>query len=206
MRLPGRRVLRTIRYMPERTFHPIRRSAARRRVSKRRPEKLLVLCLGNICRSPFAEAALRRELRRRGLEAVEVRSAGFVLPGRMSPTEARDAARARDLDLGAHRSAVVTPDLAGWADLVLVMSRAQRRRVHALYGRGVPVELLGDFDPGPIERRAIIDPVERPREVFERVYDRIASCCASLADCLADPRGSARAASPPATSPPAAAR
>lgn len=40
------------------------------------PVRLLVVCLGNICRSPMAEGALRRRLAEAGLDQVEVDSAG----------------------------------------------------------------------------------------------------------------------------------
>lgn len=40
------------------------------------PTRLLVVCLGNICRSPMAEGALRRQLAEAGLDHVEVDSAG----------------------------------------------------------------------------------------------------------------------------------
>lgn len=114
-----------------------------------------------------------------------MRSAGFVLPGRGSPATALDVAASHGLDLSDHRSALVTPGLATWADLILVMDRTQDRRVRALHGPGRPhVELLGDFDPGPIDTRAIRDPVEQPRDVFVRVYERIEACCESAADAI----------------------
>lgn len=186
MDLPGRRFLRAARHAPDRLLHPWRRAAARRRVAAARPRRILVLCLGNICRSPFAERVLRRELAERGVAGADVRSGGFVLPGRTSPPSAREVAAEHGLDLSEHVSVLVTPHLAAWADLTLVMSRGQARRARALGGRGPLVEKLGDFDPGPIDTRAIRDPVERPREVFARVYDRIAGCCASVAETIAD--------------------
>jgi hypothetical protein len=45
----------------------------------------------------------------------------------------------------------------------------------------VETVLLGDFDPLPISRRAIADPVELPRAVFDEVYDRIDRCVERLA-------------------------
>ncbi|MER6205966.1 low molecular weight protein-tyrosine-phosphatase [Streptomyces sp. NPDC001642] len=86
------------------------------------PRRLLVVCLGNICRSPLGGAVLAR----RGGSAVEVRTAGLrdKHVGRPAHPMMTAAAAARGYDLTAHRGRQVDPDLIGWADTVLAMDHA----------------------------------------------------------------------------------
>jgi protein-tyrosine phosphatase len=72
---------------------------------------VLFVCLGNICRSPLAEAAFRREAERLGLEA-EIDSAGtgdWHIGYPPDPRAAAVAAR-NGLDIGHLRARQVTPD------------------------------------------------------------------------------------------------
>jgi protein-tyrosine phosphatase len=86
-------------------------------------QRILVLCYGNIYRSPFVAEYLRRALEASGES--EIRSAGFhPEAGRASP--AAFVAFVRDqagLDLSGHRSRVVSEDDLGWADVIVIMDR-----------------------------------------------------------------------------------
>lgn len=167
--------LRPIRWLVQRALHPWRRAKAVARL--RRPpflQRILVICHGNICRSPFAAAALARTL---GPIGIEVRSAGLIGPGRPSPAAAIARARARDIDLVGHRSQLVSPQMVRWADLVIVMDASQRAVVlYDLPGRRDSILLLGDLDPGPFPGRAITDPWDGEEGVFDEVYARIERC------------------------------
>jgi protein-tyrosine phosphatase len=146
---------------------------------------VLFVCHGNICRSPFAEVLARKLLAERGAGA-DLGSAGFIGPGRPVPEIAIAAALAYGVDLGAHRSQLLTPTLVSGADLILVMDTVQRAAVTTLLGqRARRVVLLGDLDPAPIRRRAIHDPVEQPREIFDATYARIARCVRTLVQTIA---------------------
>jgi protein-tyrosine phosphatase len=139
-----------------------------------------VLCHGNICRSPYAEAVLRKRFEdRASLSLVE--SAGFIYPGRQPPRTALEVAAAKGFDLFNHRSRAVTEEMVRSAAVIIVMEGWQRSTLHSLFPHaGTPVLMLGDLDPAPIERRAIQDPIEQPAHVFERVFARIDACCAEL--------------------------
>lgn len=170
-RAAGRLALRTW----ERLAHPFRRWAVLRRLNRRpSPGSVLVVCHGNICRSPYAAAVLQSRLVPR---AVEVASAGFIQPGRPCPDAAVAVATARGFDLSAHRSHLLAAPEVHRADLILVMSTAQHWAVRALFGRrSHDVIVLGDLDPEPIEAREIRDPVEQPKEIFALSYARIDRC------------------------------
>jgi protein-tyrosine phosphatase len=80
------------------------------------------VCTANRCRSPIAEAILRQRLAERHVTAT-VGSAGFLAPGYPATDEAVATAADVGFDLAGHRSRIVTPELVGAADLVIVMER-----------------------------------------------------------------------------------
>jgi protein-tyrosine phosphatase len=146
---------------------------------------VLVVCHGNIWRSPYGEALLRRELAAHEWRTVAVSSAGFIGPGRPSPKLAVQLAGLRGIDLTPHRSRVIMPADVDRADLILVMNLAQGRAVRALgRGDGPPIVILGDLDPEAIETREIPDPYGQTRELSERSYARIDRCISALVDVL----------------------
>jgi len=142
---------------------------------------VLVLCEGNHCRSPLAEALLRRELGPR----VEVVSAGLdALVDRPAHPETLRRGEALGLDLAKHRGRMLTPELALRADLILVMDQAQKsaceERVPSARGR---VYLLGHWLPSA--EQEISDPIGRDPETHQRSHDHIQRAvvlwCARLA-------------------------
>ena len=172
-------LLQHVRRTPDRWLHPLRRRKAADALRARpRPRSMLVLCYGNICRSPVAAELLRRELAPLG---IDVRSAGMVGFNRPAPPEAVIAATRHNVDLAGHRSALITAELVRRADVIVVMEAGQARHVCERFGR-LPsdVFLLGDFDPWPVESRAIRDPVDQDLEVFTSVYERIARCARAM--------------------------
>lgn len=178
----ARGLLRRLARFPERLAHPLRRRAALRRLDRGgRPGRVLFVCHGNICRSPYAAGRHLLGARERGRRAVEVASAGFLGPDRRSPPVAREVAAERGVDLEAHRSRLVTAELVAWADLAVVMEPGQRRRlVRGLGARPEEVLVLGELDPEPRRRRRIRDPIGGGPELFARVYARIDRCVEAL--------------------------
>ncbi len=168
---------RTLRRLPERVLHPLRRRVARNALRKQGlPRLTLVVCHGNICRSPYAAGALRNLV-----VHGRVVSAGFIGVDRPSPPEAVSVATAHSVDLSRHRSKLLLASEVEAADLIVVMDAAQRRAIRRAHGgrrRGIVV--LGDLDPLPIKIRAIRDPLDQPREVFEETFSRIDRCLHEL--------------------------
>jgi len=142
------------------------------------------VCLGNICRSPYTERRLRSLL-----VPIQVKSAGLLEAGRPPPALALDVARERGGELDGHRSVELPDEWLEWADLVLVMDRRQAAEMATrcrVAGAAPLVEWLGDFDPARPERRALRDPFDQDRSVFEAVYARIDACCGAVARVLGD--------------------
>ncbi len=178
-------LLSAVRRAPDRVLGHLRRAAVRAAVAEGpAPAHILVVCHGNICRSPFARAILQRRL---GNAGVVVESAGFIGPGRRPPPAAIRAAQRRHVNLSVHRSALVATPAVQRAGLVVAMDAQQARALRVRFGEEVRrVVLLGDFDPHPhpVEGRAIADPWDQPDEVFDEVYARIERCAAGLADAV----------------------
>jgi protein-tyrosine phosphatase len=169
---------RALRHAPDRAFHPLRWRAGVRRLQRAGiPRSVLFVCHGNICRSPYAALAMLRELPPELRGKVNALSAGFFGADRPSPEEACVVAAARDIDLGAHCSRLLTRELVRAADLTVVMERVQREQVCRQFGADRQrVLLLGDLDPQPIVTRTVRDPIFQSPEVFAETYARIDRC------------------------------
>jgi protein-tyrosine phosphatase len=93
----------------------------------------LVVCTGNIARSPMAEALLREHLVSRGAHA-RVHSAGTIAWDGPATEAAARAMSARGLDISDHRSRPLTGALVAAADLILGMTRNHVWGVQAFDG------------------------------------------------------------------------
>ena len=177
-----RSIARFVRHAPDRALHATRHAAAVKAVAGTSGGTVLFVCHGNICRSPYAEHALVRDLPGSAAGRWQAESMGFIRPGRPSPAEALAVAARRGVDLESHRSRLLTSESVAAARLIYVMSTAQRCAILSRFGaKPRRVWVLGDLDPEPIQRRTIRDPVDQPEEVFETVYDRIDRCIAIIA-------------------------
>ena len=126
---------------------------------------ILIVCYGNICRSPTAEAQLRRALTRVGLERrFHVRSAGVgAQPGTPAARGASEVARAHGLDLDAHRARRLTKEMAREADIVVAFDEVIEEEIGIL----VPdVESL----LWPVD-----DPYGGTRQVYEQAFAELQS-------------------------------
>ncbi|HWH32136.1 MAG TPA: low molecular weight protein-tyrosine-phosphatase [Egibacteraceae bacterium] len=137
--------------------------------------RILVVCLGNICRSPTAEAALREALRDAGLDGqVEVASAGTGDWHLGEPPDARmtRAAAAAGLTLEGTAAQITAEDFRR-SDLILVMDRSNLRDVRALAPdepSRSKVRLYRDFDPDA-DHDEVPDPYYGGEDGFHAVVD-----------------------------------
>ena len=117
----------------------------------RRVGSILFVCLGNICRSPFAQAAARTRL-----QGIAVDSAGFLNhDGRASPPHVVAAAHALGVDLTTARAHRLESAQLSEADLVVVMDLSHLELMADEFPQALAkTTLLGLFDPdGPAEIR-----------------------------------------------------
>jgi protein-tyrosine phosphatase len=120
---------------------------------------LLTVCLGNYCRSPFAQIALTR----RGGAAVTVRSAGLIGKWQGQPANPSmiNAARRLGLDLTDHRAQQITLEMLDWAHDVLAMDAAVLTTLRAICDEANEHK-LGLYLPG----RDVPDPIGQGDDVF----------------------------------------
>lgn len=139
-------------------------------------QRVLVLCHGNICRSPVVERLLAGPQR-------QVRSAGFLHAGRRPPEDwTRVVQNALGLDLREHRSNRVDAVQIRWADLILLMDAANWQMLWKAFpdamGKAV---LLGyashDATADEVEIR---DPYELPELAMHSVALKLKVCADRL--------------------------
>jgi len=148
--------------------------------------KLLFVCMGNICRSPTAEAVMRALAKREGV-ALELDSAGTGgwHAGELPDERSRRAAKKRGYDMDHRARQFVTDDFDRF-DLIVCMDRDNLANVQRLArGRTTPVKLLREFEPG-VHPPDVPDPYSVLGDDFEHVLDICERACAGL---LAHVRG-----------------
>jgi protein-tyrosine phosphatase len=133
---------------------------------------ILVVCAGNICRSPTGEYLLKNKL---ADSDIKVSSAGLTaLVGKGAETTATSIALSNNIDMSEHKGRQLSSALIAENDLILVM---EERHLSDLLGqyphaRGKTF-LLGKW----IDDAEITDPYRQSHEAFEHVYQLIDSAC-----------------------------
>jgi len=128
-------------------------------------DNILVVCVGNICRSPMGEVLLRAALPERA-----VSSAGIAaLVGEPADPLALAVLPELHTALDTHRARQLTPELCRSADLILVMESGHKRAVESIdpsaRGKIYRWGEWGGFD--------ISDPYRRPQAAFEQALTLI---------------------------------
>jgi protein-tyrosine-phosphatase/predicted ATP-grasp superfamily ATP-dependent carboligase len=166
-----------LRFLAARPAWRRRQRRRLRRLAKASP-RLLFLCRGNICRSPFAEAYARQRLR---ANTYALRSAGsYPVEGRSSPPEALAVGRSLGVPLDAHRSRTLATELVDWAGVILCMDDRDRRILRESYpGARNRVFYLGAFAP-PDASVQIADPWGQPPERYASCYREITAAVDGL--------------------------
>lgn len=141
--------------------------------------RVLVLCKGNICRSPFAAELLKRRALDRNIH-LDIRSAGLdTTPGHDAYPLAKTASRGFNVDLDHHRTTPITMDMVSWADLILVMETAHIVNLYEMTSAArTKTFLLGHF--AAEATTDIRDPYEGTPDVFSRCYAIIGDSCDGL--------------------------
>ncbi len=150
---------------------------------------ILFVCLGNICRSPLAEAAFRSEAARIGLD-VTVDSAGTSDWHVGEPPDARAiaVARAHGVEIAGYRGRQVTPDDFERFDHVVALDLANLAKLRALRPAGsrAALSLLLDHVPGR-EGEPVTDPYYGADDGFDTTWADVTAGARALARRLAGP-------------------
>lgn len=174
------------------------------------PLAVLVVCTANICRSPMGAALLRH----RATEAefpIEVSSAGFLFDGESAASDSIAVMAELGIDISAHRSRIIDPEMVRAADLVVTMERTHARSLvleapesaHKIHTIGVAVRGLSTSHQGTIKERIdrlgrdrqaadllgrgddeVGDPYGRPRKLHRRTADQLDRLASELLDAI----------------------
>lgn len=132
-------------------------------------KKILFVCTGNTCRSVMAQGLLQKILKEKGIENVEVRSAGIAaLPSYGIYGVLEKILREENIEISNHRPNQITVDIVRDSDLILVM---ERRHKEAILEMAPEVKdrvfLLKEF-AGETENLDIPDPIGQPEDVYRK--------------------------------------
>ena len=150
----------------------------------RRAKRVLIVCHGNIIRSPFAARLLQRELGAAG--TVSVASAGLgAIPGRSAHATALDIAHTLRVDLTGHSARRLAPDVVAESDVIFVMDIPQvvqlRQRFPEAGARTFLLTCLAPWTPLEVG-----DPIDGDPSVFEACFNHISTAADPIVSVLSE--------------------
>jgi glycosyltransferase involved in cell wall biosynthesis/protein-tyrosine-phosphatase len=171
--------------LPERRrIDRIRREPSVLMAALRSARRILIVCHGNIIRSPFAARLVAQAL---GDDSgVLISSAGLAaIAGTPPPPSALLVAARLHVDLGDHLASTVTPEAVATSDVIFVMDIAQlvamRRRFPESRGKAFLLTSLA-----PRSEREVRDPVDGDESVFHACYEHISECIRPIVRLIAE--------------------
>jgi protein-tyrosine phosphatase len=142
--------------------------------------KILMVCLGNICRSPLAHGILEGKVKAAGLD-IEVDSAGTngYHDGELPDSRSVSKANEYDLDITDQRSRQITKNDIQEFDLIYVMDTSNYNNVIAHCNseeeKAKVKMIMNEIEPG--KNISIPDPYFGGEDGFEKVYQMLDLAC-----------------------------
>ncbi|NVN56148.1 low molecular weight phosphotyrosine protein phosphatase [bacterium Scap17] len=135
---------------------------------------ILVVCTGNICRSPVGESLLKQALPGKTVHSAGV---GALVDHPVEPTAARFAVES-GLEVDEHRARQVSVEMLTAADLILVMSDGHRRAINQMAPQvSGKTMLFGRWLAGG-QGEEIPDPYRKSEEAFRHAHQKLVEAAA----------------------------
>ena len=147
--------------------------------------RLCFVCLGNICRSPTAEAVMRHLVKQAGLtDRIEIESAGTGdwHVGETRDRRSREVGERRGIPLSGRAQQFVAADFARF-DHVLAMDGKNLNDLRAMapdQAAREKIRLLRSYDPASPDGADVPDPYYGGAEGFDGVFEICAAACEGL--------------------------
>ena len=147
---------------------------------------ILFVCIGNICRSPFAQGLFAKLMRQEGHEGFYAKSAGLLaLPGNSVTLLAQKVAAESGVDLTGHHAKPLSQELVDWSGLILVMEKSHKDELLADFPEAAgKTFLIRRFARFGSQKRGIADPYGLQYDAYRFCYVDIEDAVSGLVDFL----------------------
>ena len=133
-------------------------------------QNILIVCIGNICRSPMAEYLLKQVYPNRFIHSAGISG----LTGYPADEKAKQCMQRLGIDIESHSARKLNAKLIKQADLILVMSQNQQKYVEQQW----PFAKGKTFRLGHWQSKNIADPYQHDQNVFDETCQLIQHCVA----------------------------
>ena len=137
-------------------------------------DNILVVCVGNICRSPMAEALLKQRFPNKNIDSAGV----GALVGHSADPAALEIMAKQDIDITSHIAKQIDENLAKTADIIFTMSDGQTKWIEERW----PFCRGKTFKLGHWMSKDIADPYKHKMSAFKTAYQDIVDSLEQWAD------------------------
>lgn len=137
-------------------------------------DNILVVCVGNICRSPMAEALLKQRFPNKNIDSAGV----GALVGHSADPAALEIMAKQDIDITSHIAKQIDENLAKIADIIFTMSDGQTKWIEERW----PFCRGKTFKLGHWMSKDIADPYKHEMSAFKTAYQDIVDSLEQWAD------------------------
>ena len=137
-------------------------------------DNILVVCVGNICRSPMAEALLKQRFPNKNIDSAGV----GALVGHSADPAALEIMTKQGIDITSHVAKQIDENLARTADIIFTMSDGQTKWIEERW----PFCRGKTFKLGHWMSKDIVDPYKHEMSAFETAYQDIVDSLEQWAD------------------------